>query len=129
MKDQIIAPENGGRIEIESYDGILNLFLSAPADILELNWPSNPYRACQIMIHAEAHITNISHTGSDIEVKFNNMVSGSDISYVWCPIGRMFMCTGINGPKVKYQIQEPKTGIMQKIKQSMGMKNKNLAKL
>lgn len=128
MKDQILTPEDGGRYEIESYDGILNLFLSSPADTVELNWPKEPPRASQIRVFAESNIINISHTGGDLEVKFNNIVSGSDISYIWCLISKIYMCTGINGPKVQYQVQE-KTGIMQKIKQAMGMKNKNLAKL
>lgn len=96
QRDQIIQPENGGRYEIENYDGILSVYLATPADVVELNWPKEPWRASQIRVFAEADIMNISHTGNQVEIAFDNILANSNISFVWCPVGEMYMCTGIN---------------------------------
>lgn len=126
MKDQIIAPENVGRYEVEAYDGILNVYLSSPADVVEINYPSDPPRASQIRFFSEANIFNISHTGQDLDLKFDSIVAGYNISYVWCSVGKMYMHTGINyqAPKPVLQtlLPEDKPSLLHRIKSAIGFK-------
>lgn len=126
MKTQIIKVENGGRYEIESYDGVLNVCLDGNSDVVELNWPKEPPRASQIKVYAEGNVTNINHTGNQVQIPFDNILKDSNIGFVYCPASLIYLCTGTNVPSasdtaaITVPIQEEKPKLMKRFLTAIG---------
>lgn len=96
MKTQIIKPKDGSSYIIPNYDGefVLTFDTPKPLNNITLQFPENPFRASKIRIHTSQDIKNINAIGIFNE-PFKSLKSGN-ISFVWCPVGKEYLVTGVN---------------------------------
>lgn len=98
VKIQNIEPKDDDTIIIEDFDGELSIIISPLASLKSINLisPSSPKRASKIDISSTQDINKIVISGQKFDIPLTSIKSTGNISYVWCPVDGMYICTGQN---------------------------------